>query len=302
MPLFFFISGYLTKKEFLCKRTLIKYWHALIIPYFCYNIIFYPYWIVRYIIDYPNAEWFDFFKPLLGTILLQFCTPFSESLNGVTWFIAALLVMKIILSICNKYKYGNIFLSLLSIIAANIYITNEYYRFYIDLPFVGFMRCLPFFLIGHVCRQKKYISEESHRKDIYFCIAGFFISHITYSYERITPGLFNYGFCFWIICITAIGGFLSLCKLLNKTKSTIVSNISIGTVVIMGLHWMLIGITNYTLSRLIHTSCITYSFGVAVLLTLLFIAIIYPIILLFKNKYPFMIGKRNLQQSPNNTN
>lgn len=30
MPLFFFISGYLTKKELFCKKTLTKYWHTLI--------------------------------------------------------------------------------------------------------------------------------------------------------------------------------------------------------------------------------------------------------------------------------
>lgn len=294
MPLFFFISGYLTKKEILCKKTLKKYWHTLIIPYICYNIIFYPYWIARHIFDFPVTEWFDFFKPIFGTILLQFCTPFSESLNGETWFIAALLIMKIIFSICNKYKYGNIILSILSIIAAYIYIINEYYRFYIDLPFVGFMRCMPFFYIGHLCRQKNYISEKPHRKDIYFCIIGFIISHVVYSFENITSGLFIYGLCFWMICITAIEGFLSLCKLLNRIQLTFVGNISIGTIVIMGLHWMLIGITNFTLSKLLHISNITYSFGEAVLLTLLLISIIYPVILLFKNKFPFMLGNRTL--------
>ena len=106
MPLFFFISGYLTKKEYMGRETLIKYWHTLIIPYLCYNIIFYPYWAIRFTIDHPTTDWFEYIKPIIGTIMLQIKTPFNDYLNGVTWFIAALFMMKIILSICNKYKKG----------------------------------------------------------------------------------------------------------------------------------------------------------------------------------------------------
>jgi fucose 4-O-acetylase-like acetyltransferase len=302
MPLFFFISGYLTKKEFFCRTTLKKYWHTLIIPYFCYNILFYPYWVVRHIIDHPHAEWFDFLRPLIGTLILQFKSPFSESLNGVTWFIAALLVMKVILSICNKYKYGLLFMSVLATATTLIYIANECYRIYIDLPFVGFTRCLPFFFIGHICKHKKIVSEKPQRKDLLFCITGILISHIIFSYEKTTSGLLIYGLCFWGICISAITGILSLCKLMNKVHLTIIDNISIGTIVIMGFHWILIGVTNFTLSKLMQIQSITYPLWEAILLTLLYIAILYPVILLFKNKYPFMLGKRSLQQVPNPTN
>lgn len=291
-PLFFFISGYLTKKEVFCGPTLKKYWHTLIIPYFCYNLIFYPYWVARYIIEHPHLEWFDFIKPLLGTLLLQFKTPISESLNGVTWFVATLIVMKIILSICNKYKYGSLFMILLVITTALFYIANEFYMFYINLPFVGFMRCFPFFYLGHICRHKKIVSEKPQRYDLVLCIACFFISYIIFSYKMTSSGMLNYGLCFWGICISAITGIISFCKLMDKVHLTIIDNISIGTIVIMGLHWILIGITNYTISKSFQISDIAYPLWGAVLLTLIFIVIIYPIILLFKNKYPFMLGKR----------
>lgn len=292
MPLFFFISGYLTKKEFISISTLKKYWHTLIIPYLCYNILFYPYWIVRHVIDFPDSGWFDFIKPFIGTILLQFKTPISDDLNGVTWFIGALLLMKIILSICNKYKYGMIAMSLLVFIIASIYIVNEHYRLYTALPFVGFIRCLPFFYLGYVCKHKHIISEKPKQKDIYICIVGITISMITYTFERANPGLIIYGLCFWIICIFAIEGVLSLCKLLDSVHLTIIENISIGTIVIMGLHWILIGVTNYTLSKLLHIPNIVYPLWIAILLTFLFAAILYPIILLFRDKYPFMLGKQ----------
>ena len=292
MPLFFFISGYLTKKEYFSSTTLNKYWHTLIIPYFCYNLVFYPYWVVRHIIDYPNAEWFDFLRPLIGTVLLQFKTPFSESLNGVTWFIAALLVMKILLSSSNKYKHGMKFMIILSILIALLYITNEHYRFYTNLPLVGFVRCFPFFLIGYLCKQYNIIQEKPQRRDIYFCIIGISISLGIYAIERVSYGLVSYGVCFWIICISAIGGLLSFCKLMDKIHLNIIENISIGTVVIMGLHWILIGVTNFTLSKLLHIHSIEYPLWGAIVLTILFVAIIYPLILFFKNKYSFMLGKR----------
>lgn len=291
MPLFFFISGYLTKKEFLCKTTLKKYYYTLIIPYFCYNIIFIPYWVVRHFIEVSNAEWYDIIRPILGTLLLQFSSSFCEPLNEVTWFIAALLAMKIILSICNKLKYGIAILFVLAIISTLTYIINEGTRLCTDLPFVGFVKCLPFFLLGHFCKQKNWICEKPKKMDLFLCLAGISISLAAYAFKRNTPGLMVYGVCFWTSSITAIISILSLCKSLDKIYMIIIDNISIGTIVIMGLHWILIGVTNFTLSKLLHAPNITYPVWGAILLTFIYTAVLYPVIILFKNYYPFLLGK-----------
>lgn len=298
MPLFFFISGYLTKKEYPNKDTLKKYWHTLVIPYIFYNIIFYPYWVIRHFVDYPHARWFDFIKPFIGTIMLQYKTPYSDLLNGVTWFIAALLIMKILLAICNTNKYGRIIFVMIVVIDAVFYVINEYYRFNTELALVGFTKCFPFFYIGHLFKQKNVISEKPKDYDWLICILGICISCITYAYLRSTYGLYVYGLCFWIICSSAICGFLSLCKILDKIHLTIIDNISIGTIVIMGLHWILIGFTNFTLAKLLHIhNDIIYPWYLALFLTLLFISFLYPIILLFKNKYPYLLGKWRPTQS-----
>ena len=262
------------------------------IPYLCFNIIYYPYWIVKYVLKNSDTVFFDYIKPLIGIPLLQFSTPISESLNGVTWFIAALLVMKIILSICNKYKYGHLSMSVITIIIGLIYIVNEYYRLYTDLPFVGFVRCLPFSYLGFLSRQKNIISEKPQKKDLLFCFAGFLISLAIYSYERTTSGLYIYGICFWAIFITAIIGTVCLCKMIDHIHLTIIDNISIGTIVIMALHWILIGFTNYPLSIIWGVQEIKFNVPAAIFLTLLYTAILYPIIILFKDKYPFMLGKQ----------
>ena len=298
MPLFFFISGYLTKKEYLDNITLKKYWHTLIIPYFCYNIVFYPYWVIRHMIDYPNAGLYDYIKPIIGTFMLQHKTIYYESLNGVTWFVSSLLIMKLLLSLCNRYNHGKEILTFIVIFDTFFYIFNECHRYIIDLPFVGFTRCLPFFIIGHICKQKNIIKDKPDNTNWIKCISGIFLSLFTSNLLRGLVGVYEYGICFWIICISAIWGVLNFCKLLNNCHSKIIENISIGTIVIMGLHWIIIGVTNYSLSKLLHIyGGITYPWYVTICLTLIYIAILYPIIVLFKNKIPFMLGKWKPTQS-----
>lgn len=291
MPLFFFISGYLTKKELFNKTTLKKYWHTLIIPYFCFNIIFYPYWIARHIIDYPQYAFFDFVKPIIGTFLFQLETPVSDSLNGVTWFIAALLVMKIILSYSNKYKHGTIIMCFISLTCAIMFLLNEHYRFCTNLPIMGFLAYTPFYYCGHLCKQKSMIPEKQRPWDWIVCLLGISISIIIYKYERNYPSIYVFAFCFYTIGITAIMGVLHLCKNLDKIHSSILNELSIGTIVIMGLHWMMIGITNFIICKYFHTSEITYTLSIAVLLSLLFVFSSYPIIIFLERKYPFVLGK-----------
>lgn len=293
MPLFFFVSGFLTKKELFNKQTIKKYINTLIIPYLIYNIIFYPYWVIRHLIGCPNPEIYDFIKPLIGTIMLQHHTAYFESLNGVTWFISALFIMRIILTICNKFKYCVIIIIIIGLFDAIIYLLNDHYMIVTDLPPIGFAKCLPFFLIGHLCKQKKIIQDKVQKKDWYLFLGGICISLLTYYIAQGNKCVYMFGIYFWIICISAICGLMSMCKLLDNVHSRIIDNISIGTIVIMGLHWMLIGITNFILTKVFHINgSIVYPWYIAVLITFIFIAALYPIILLFRKKYPIMLGKK----------
>lgn len=292
IPFFFFISGYLTKKESMNKVTAKKYFHSLIIPYLCYNLIFYPYWVARYLIENPNHYWYDFIKPIIGTFMLQHSTPYYESLNGVTWFISALLVMKCILALSNHFRLGKHILLLVVLCTAAFYCINEYERYVIDLPFVGFIRCFPFFVLGHICRQTKYLPENTNkRKDTFMAISCLTVSlmifHFNHPYD-----ITSYAIYFWCINCTAIMGIISLCRLMNNHMNSIILNISIGTLVIMGMHWMLIGVTNYILENILKVSDGNgYPLYIAIALTITYIAILYPFIILFSKKYPFLIGK-----------
>ena len=106
--------------------------------------------------------------------------------------------MKISLAICNKYKNGNLMMAFLVTIIALIYVINEYYRIIIDLPFVGFTRCFPFFTLGYWCKQKGLIVESYQKSDWAICMGGLLISMIFFYKEF--HGILEYATCFWIIC------------------------------------------------------------------------------------------------------
>lgn len=293
MPLFFFISGYLTKKEYPNKETFNKYWHTLIIPYICYNLIFYPYWLARQLIENPQTTSFDLLKPILGMLFLEHETPISVLLNGVTWFIVVLFEYKCILSLCNKHKNGVYFIVLLMIISAVLYIVNESFLFTKGQTPIGFMKCFPFFFMGYFSRQKGIFQTTPSKNDWYYCFIFISFSIIVYFITIDFNGMIGYAIRFWLICTTAIVGLFSLFKLLDNIRYNFIANISIGTIVIMGLHWILIGTTNYILEKIFcMQEKIIYSWYIACFLVIIFLVILYPIIILFQNKYPFMLGKR----------
>jgi len=297
MPLFFLISGYLTKKECFNISTLKKYWHTLIIPYIFYNIVFYPYWIVRHIIDVPDAVLSDYIRPIIGAVLFQLRTPISDPLNEVTWFVAVLLVMKIVLSIANLHKRRNQIMFILSIICALFYIYNEQYLISENLPIIGFNRCMPFFFLGHFCKQNEIIPTKPIKSDWLICIIGIGISLIAHNYITRTPSNLMSNALIYINALVAVIGTIGFCRILDNYRSTIIDNISLGTIVIMGLHWMLIGTTNFVLQKILqYDGGIAYPLYITIFLTLAFEAIIYPIILLFKNRYPFLLGKRTVRK------
>lgn len=294
MPLFFFISGYLTKKEYFNKNTQKKYTRTLIIPYFIYNIISYPFWAFRYTLEHPSEGWLEYIKPILGTLFIQQDTLFTKPLNGVTWFLVALLMMKIILSICNKYKYGLNFYFVLSITCAVFYVYNEFYRFTTDLVPVGFSKCVPFYLLGYISKKKNILPTECRKRDWMIFLICLALSLFFYQLRREDFCITTYGWLFWSICLSAIWGFFCLCRLLNHIHSKYILNISIGTIVIMGLHGTVITITNFIFSKLLNVSGITYPWFAAVLISIAIVTIFYPVIILFKKKCPIMLGKNNL--------
>ena len=82
--------------------------------------------------------------------------------------------------------------------------------------------------------------------------------------------------------------------MLNGIHSNIIVNYSNGTMVFIGLHWMMVGCIRYGILKplfhvsgdYIYTPLEAYTLGLVVTILL------YPIILIFQTKVPWMLGKR----------
>ena len=127
--------------------------------------------------------------------------------------------------------------------------------------------------------------DISFKKDIisFACLIplSMFFFYLHLHEERTLPHVtlfYPFNICF-------LFGFLYVCKLLSYFCSDIITNISIGTLLIIGLHFPLIGAYNYILK----ISC--YEWYEALPTALLMTAILYPLIIYSKNHIPSLLGK-----------
>ena len=97
---------------------------------------------------------------------------------------------------------------------------------------------------------------------------------------------------FYPVNIGFLFGVLYGCKCLDFIHSKAIVNISIGTLVVIGLHIVLITITNYVLGYALGIKdVICYQWYEALPITIIIIALLYPIILLCKRHFPLLYGK-----------
>lgn len=294
MPFFFMLSGFLSKGSTDTVGNLRKHWHALIVPYFFYNIIFYPYWLVRYLVDVHGEPTFGsiVMKPLLGMLFLQIDTPVSTSLNGVTWFLAALLVMRIILNVCYRIRWTDFCLITTALLFAVQHVLSGFYHGVGNLFLNGLLFCFPFYVIGHFLRKKSLLERYVVRNNLISALLFHVLGLLLFIYGReYIRGEIVYVLWTYLIVITASLAVIYTCRLLNNCSSILLVNFSIGTIAIMGIHWMFIGTINFGLERLLGIRDITYSWYVAILISIAICFLIYPFIVCSARYFPWTLGK-----------
>ncbi len=293
ITVFFFISGYLKKDHGSTKENWRKYWHGLILPYILYNAIVYPYWMLRY--NMQNGGMPDLFtalKPIFGALLFEHENAFCEPLNGPLWYLPAILIMHTIIDFCRKTRHLHLIMICLCIISYFLYAANKEYEFLPNLTPMGLFRRLPYYYIGYVMGQHRMLRIVNIRRDAILgamCLAVslcFFEWHLNENRILIHAALFypvNLGLLFAVIFF---------CKLLDSFKLPFITNLSVGTLVIIGLHIMPIGIINFTVDDFWGIKDgIGYHWYEALPITALIICMLYPIILWSKRHAPILIGK-----------
>ena len=306
MVVFFFISGYLKKDRGSDKENWRKYLQSLVTPYIIYNVIVYPYWILKfYLSNGTMPDFFQAMKPLLGALFMEHENAFCEPLNGPLWYLPAILIMHIIIDLCRKTRHQHWIMITLCVISFILYAANKYWYFAPNLTPIGLMRNLPYYYIGYLFGQYQLFRDCSLKRDTIGCVLCLSVSILLFAWHL--DAFFSGQHTLHIVLfyptnVLFLFGVLYGCKVLNDIRLSVVTNISIGTLVIVGLHIVAVTIVNYALS---HFSLFTIHFSLqngyhwyeALPVSLIIIIIIYPIIIWAKKYAPIFIGRKLVPQT-----
>ena len=289
---FFFISGYLKKKGLTIKESAKKYGYSLLLPYIIYNAIYYPYWLTKFYIEHGSITIIDAFRPIVGTILGQLNSSFSCELNGVTWFLIALFIMHILTDVTNKHKHSKSIMLILTITSMMLYGANKYYHYAPYITYHGLIRCLCFFFLGNLLQHWHQLKRFNLRKDLTIGTSTLLLSLILFYWHIHEDRFIIHIILFYIVNTISVFAFIYLAKTLNAIKSHIITLISIGTMLIFGLHRMMIGIIDYTLENSTDISNITYNWYQNIALVIIIELTLLPFIICTQERLPSLLGKK----------
>lgn len=301
ISIFFFLSGYLKKDRGSDKENWKKYWHGLILPYIIYNAIVYPYWFLKYYMQHGTLP--DFFtatKPIIGAILLQHENSFCEPLDGPLWYLPAILIMHVIIDLSQKTRYKHTIMIMLCFICIILYGADKWWNFAPNLTPMGITKNLPFYYMGYLLGLKQLFKTVQPKSDFIFCIGFLLLSIILFNWHLTAffagQHILHIAI-YYPACTAFLFGILYGCKLLDANHSKHITRLSIGTLVIIGLHIVPITSINYMTEYLLRLpSTICYTWYEALLITIIITAILYPIILFSLKNMPILIGKKKILQ------
>lgn len=288
---FFFVSGYLKKPITSPKESLKKYSYSLLIPYIIYNVLYYPYWMVKFYLEQGCVSFIDCIKPIIGTILLQLNSNISSELNGVTWFLPVLFLMHYITDGCNRLKHGKSLMSFLTIICIILYGTNKYYHYAPYITYHGFVRCLCFFFMGNLFQQAGYLKRLYLQKDLLIGCSTLSLSILFFYWHIHESHFLLHIILYYVVNFFSVYSIIYLCRCFNIIRFRLVFLISVGTMLIFGFHRIIIGIIDFGIKMSLHLSIISYNWYEGAVIALTIDLILLPLILWSQKNCPILLGK-----------
>ena len=177
-----------------------------------------------------------------------------------------------------------------------LYGADKWWYFAPDLTPMGIMKNLPFYYTGYILGQKRLFNIVHPIQDLGSCIGLILLSIVLFQWHLNAFWVGQHTLhivIYYPACFAFLFGVLYGCKCLDAYKMKGVTNLSIGTLVIIGLHIVPITIINYIIEKANGlSSTICYQWYEALVITLIITALLYPIILFSLKKVPWMLGKR----------
>lgn len=281
VPLFFLISGFLSKKEDYGQVFWKKLWYNLAVPMLIMAVVNFVYASIVQLYDgtfgWSTVYWF------VRNVVFGMVAGFDS-----LWFVYTLILLKITFQYCSSMR---LFYALTAVMLALAYVYNHSnlssLPFFLNQPnaVINMFTSFPFFALGVLARDYKVIFNGLQQKagHILLVIVGFLLVSISWYYNG-NVGLHacHYGGNMLLFLLGGLSGSImvfGVSKLLGKTSQFVVI-ISRGTIVILGLHKLLINLI--------------WAFFPASYLDIVFAAIIVilfiPIIMMTEKYFPLMAG------------
>lgn len=143
MPLFFFLSGYVFSSRFSLFKLSYRRFNNLILPYFLYGLIYYPFWILRrFYGQTPNLE-LDVFYPIFRIITFK-----------LFWFLPALFLVIILFFTVHKWITFKTLIPFSCAMTLIHYILTSYAKDILHESIIASFIGVIYYSAGYVVRQK----------------------------------------------------------------------------------------------------------------------------------------------------
>ena len=295
VPLFFIISGYLTKREASFSIFWNKCLHNLIIPYLLLSTLKALGFIIK---NTLNGE---FIWSIVG-ILTGFHSIGDAPGNKNLWFVFTLILIKIGFQLYqNAKKNSLILIAIISIIATFLY--NKY-PLDISWSLINTLPAIPFFVLGNMLSSyHKSFFDNIHNKlkttskltvlslSIGLLICTYLLSTLNNTAWMYKAQYGNNIILFYILGIIGSFSIYLLSTIFDNRPSKICRIVAVGSIIILTFHREL----NHPLQKLIDTLAIVKSplLDFTTLLASIIVLISFVPIILFVQRYlPIFIGKR----------
>lgn len=293
VPLFFFISGFLFKKESKQTYYIIKKSKQLILPYISVFLLLCP------VLLYLEFGGFDKFLLVFRKFLWG-----GEQLNVILkgvfipmWFLMSLFITQIIYNFLqNILTTRNIHIVVLALYILSILQTLYFKDNLLPLPFSLYTITLsiPIFHIGYLCKKENLLNKENYIVPIIGCIA--LLSPIFISNNWLGMMTSNAGIPFFTL-ISSIFVIITVIQFSKKISETIIgrvfSNLGKASLVILCFHFPIYLLFYYTFSITFNSSNIYWLVPCLEVVILLLSYVIYLIFDAFKLTRILFEGKSN---------
>lgn len=295
VPVFFFLSGYLTKEESNPKVFFHKLWHNLIVPYLILSLSLNAIFIITHRAS-PES---------LYSLLMTLGGIHSAGrIIGCSnlWFVYTLIVIKVVCFYAQRFRYGPLYVGVLAL--GGMFAYNYSPHNDIAWAYTNALIAFPYFIAGFYAAKPKFHKLISNWTTRYkplplgAKLVGIMLMFaLTYllSYSNGNAFLYKgqYGhnyLAFLCSSITGISAIILTAHLLDRFHRKYCHLISTGSLIILAYHLYILVPTIRILHNYLEHPLIEnigkLSLSVAIL------GLFIPIIILTKRHFPIVLGSR----------